>query len=257
MKRFLLSLMAIATLCAPASAQNSVKNLYASNETLNTEKLCNTEQPVQLYRYLFSGYNTLCLPMSVSNEQLQKVANGARLEEMVAIGQEGSTLNLYFIDCTNEGVKAGVPYLIFSPKSQYLRFKNTEATDINDRLTTVRMSDSNGNTVSFGSSWEAVRESGRYGIPAKQDKAILESILVRTDMDKAFLPTRCGFNWETQAANATDINICHIKSLNDVTGIKGIESVKAENSLYDLNGRKVSTEKRGIMIQNGKKIIKK
>ena len=85
MKRFLLSLMAIATLCEPASAQNSVKNLYANNETLNTEKLCNTEQPVQLYRYLFAGYNTLCLPMSVSNEQLQKVANGARLEEMVGL----------------------------------------------------------------------------------------------------------------------------------------------------------------------------
>lgn len=257
MKQFLLSVMAIATLCVSASAQSAVKNLYASSETLNIETLSNTEQPVQLYRYLFAGYNTLCLPMSISNEQLQKVANGTRLERMAAIQQQDNTLNLYFIECTDEGIQAGVPYLIFSPKSQYLRVKNTEAVAINDYLTTVRMSDNEGNTVSFGSSWDTVRENGLYGIPAKQDTKMLESILIRTDIDKAFLPTRCGFNWETQAVNATDINICHIQSLNEVTGIKGIENVKTTNLYYDLNGRKLSTDKRGIIIQNGKKVVKK
>ena len=257
MKRFLLSLMAIATLCATASAQSTVKNIYASSEKLNIEQLCNTQQPVQLYRYLFAGYNTVCLPLSVSNEQLQKVANGVRLERMAAIQQQDNTLNLYFIECTNEGIQAGVPYLIFSPKSQYLRIKNTEATAVNDYLTTVRMSDNVGNTVSFGSSWEAVRENGLYGIPAKQDTEVLNSILIRTDIDKAFLPTRCGFNWETRATDATDINICHIQSLDEVTAIKGIAEVKTTNTYYDLNGRKLSSEKRGIIIQNGKKVIKK
>ena len=258
MKRILLSLMAIATLSVPSMAQNNVRNLYTSAHTLDCKQIQRADQVVQVNRYLFAGYNTLCLPMSVSNEQLQKVAPGMRLERMVAIQQEGKTLNLCFIDCTGEGIQAGVPYLIFSPKTQNLRLKNTEATNLNDNLTTIRLSDNWGNTVSFGSSWEAISEDGLYGIPAKQDTQILESILIRTDIDKVILPTRCGFNWEEHSTSATDIVIRHIQSLDEVTGINAIDNEKLTkgDAVYDLNGRKVSTIKRGIVIENGKKVIK-
>ncbi len=254
MKHFVLSLVAMATLCVPALAQNKVKNVYASSATLNTEQLSNTEQTVQLNRYLFAGYNTLCLPMSVSAEQLQ----GTTLERFVGIGQEGTTLCLYFIDCTAEGIEAGVPYLVFSPTAQYLRVRNTESARISDNLENVRISDAEGNTVSFGSSWETIRCEGRYGIPAKQDVQILESVLVRTDADKAFLPTRCGFSWEQQSSSATDLAIRHIKSLDEATGINTIknEELKIKNDVYDLSGRKVSNVKKGIVIENGKKVLK-
>lgn len=256
MKRILLSLMAIATFSMPSMAQNSVRNLYTSSNTLDCKQIQST-QTVQLNRYLFAGYNTLCVPMSVSNEQLQQVSPGIRLERMVGIQQEGNTLNLCFIDCTNEGIQAGVPYLIFSPKTQNLRLKNTEATDLNDNLTTVRLSDNIGNTVSFGSSWQAISKDGLYGIPAKQEAKILESILIRTDADKVILPTRCGFNWENQSASATDIVIRHIQSLDEVTGINELNDNSSNNkSMYDLSGRKISTAKKGVVIQNGKKVIK-
>ena len=254
MKHFVLSLVAMATLCVPALAQNRVKNIYASSETLNTEQLNNTEVTVQLNRYLFAGYNTLCLPMSVDADHLQ----GATLERFVGIGQEGSTLCLYFLDCTADGAEAGVPYLIFSPTSQYLRVRNTEANCISDELQSVRFSDANGNTVSFGSSWECIRRDGRYGIPAKQEAKILESILIRTEADKAFLPTRCGFNWEKQSASATNLAIRHIKSMSEATGIKTIDNSQLtnDNAIYDLSGRKISNAKKGVVIQNGKKVIK-
>ena len=48
--------------------------------------------------------------------------------------------------------------------------------------------------VSLHSSWTVQRQEGRYGIPAKQETTPLESILIRTDSEKAFLPTRCGFS---------------------------------------------------------------
>ena len=170
----------------------------------------------------------------------------------VGIGQEGTTLCLYFIDCTAEGIVAGVPYLVFSPTTQYLRVRNTESARISDNLENVRISDAEGNTVSFGSSWETIRCEGRYGIPAKQDVEILESVLVRTDVDKAFLPTRCGFSWEQQSSSATNLAIRHIKSLDEATGIKAVDSkLKAEGSVYDLSGRKVSNAKKGIVIENG------
>ncbi len=257
MKRFLLSLMAIATLSMPSMAQNIVKNLYTTSSRLDCKQIQST-QTVQLNRYLFAGYNTLCLPMSVSNEQLQQALPGIRLERMVAVQQEGKTLNLCFIDCTNEGIQAGVPYLIYSPKTQNLRLKNTEAMNLSDNLTTVRLSDNQGNTVSFSSSWQSISEDGLYGIPAKQDAQILESILIRTDADKIILPTRCSFNWENQSSSATDIVIRHIQSLDEVTGINELASDKSSGNkaMYDLNGRKISTAKKGVVIQNGKKVIK-
>ncbi len=258
MKHFVLSLVAMATLCVPALAQNRVKNIYASSDKLNIEQLQNTEQPVQLSRFLFAGYNTLCLPMSVSAEQLQTAAEGARIERLVGIGQEDNTLNLYFLDCTNEGIEAGVPYLIYSQTTQFLRLKNTEATNISDVLRNVRMTDDNGNTISFGSNWETIRKDGLYGIPAKQDATILESILIRTEADKAFLPTRCGFNWEQQSATATDLNIKHIKSLAEATGIQSIHNSQCtmHNDAYDLSGRRITTPKRGIVIENGRKVVR-
>ncbi len=258
MKHFILSLVAVATLCVPATAQNKVKNIYASLNTLDCAVVMNTEQTVQLNRYLLAGYNTLCLPMSVSAEQLQTACEGARLERLVGMGQEGTSVVLYFLDCTAEGLEAGFPYLIYAPKTQYLRVKNTEAMHLSDNLQTLRMSEPSGNTVTFGSSWETVSQDGLFGIPAKQDTPILESILIRTTSDKVFLPTRCGFTWEKQANGATDLTIRHIKSLDEATGISQIANAKSDaKSQYDLSGRKVSSAKKGIVIENGRKVVVK
>lgn len=262
MKHLVLTLVAAATLCTPAVAQNKVKNIYASTNTLNVEILAQTDQTVQLNRHLFAGYNTLCLPMSVSADQLKDL----RIERMVAIAQEGDVLNLYFLDCTNEGIEAGLPYLVYSPTSQYLRVKNTDAMTVSNELKMVRMSDNAGNTVAFSSNWESVMKNGRYGIPAQQDVTPLQSILIRTEADKAFLPTRCGFNWEQQAATATKLEIKHIKSMAEM-GTTGINSPSTGNALvdvYDLKGNVVKRQvsvgeamnnlSRGIYVIGGEKV---
>ena len=75
------------------------------------------------------------------------------MERLAAIGQEGNTLCLYFVDCTADGIQAGMPYLVFSPEKQYLRAKNTEAVALDNELVTLRMNDGQGNQVAFGSSW--------------------------------------------------------------------------------------------------------
>ena len=81
--------------------------------------------------------------------------------------------------------------------------KNTDVLNFDPELKSVRMTDDKGNIVTFGSSWESLEKVGRYGIPAKQNVTPLESILVRTEADKTFLPTRCGFTWVEQAATTS------------------------------------------------------
>jgi hypothetical protein len=264
MKHFVLTLLAAATLCTPVVAQNKVKNLYTSSTKLDVQQLSNSDQVVQVSRYFFAGYNTLCMPMSISADQLN--SRSLKAERFVGANQEGNVLKLFFMDCTSEGIEAGVPYLIFSQKSQSVRFSTAEASRIDEELKTVRMTDNAGNAVSFGSSWNSRQQEGLYGIPAQQNTQILESILIRTEGDKMFLPTRCGFNWEQKSGSATEMVIQHINSLNELTGINAI-SAKTGNELvdiYDLKGNvvkkqvKVSDARnmltRGIYVINGEKV---
>ena len=258
MKQLVLTMMLATAVSASAVAQNKVKNVYASSSKLNVEQLQNSSQPVQLNRYLFAGYNTLCLPMSLTASQLASVAKDLKIERLAGIRQEGTTLNLYFVDCTADGLQAGVPYLVYSPTSQYLRVKNSEVLTVSDELQTIRMSDDLGNTVSFGSAWNTVEKAGRYGIPAQQNVTPLESVLIRTNADKKFLPTRCGFSWEEQAPSATRLFIQHAANMGEVTAILGVSQDKtATGTAYDLQGRRASKTAKGIRIQAGKKVVVK
>ena len=252
MKKLLLAMTMVTALSTSAFAQGQVKNVYASNEKLNLELLQNTDQTAQLNRYFFAGYNTLCLPMSVTAEQLGDV----KAERFAGIQQEGNVLNLYFVECTNEGLQAGVPYLVYSPKSQYLRVKNNEALTVNNELKAIRLSDNAGNTVTFSSNWETVKKDGLYGIPAQQKVTPLESVLIRTQADKAFLPTRCGFSWDLQNATAQELRIKHVSQA-EVTAIKNINLQSTSDKVYDLSGRKLNKTDRGIYVQEGKKMLKK
>lgn len=251
MKQLLLAVTMVTALSTSAFAQGQVKNIYASSNKLNMELLQNKEQTVQLNRYLFAGYNTLCVPMTLTAEQLGDV----KAERFVGIQQEGNVLNLYFVECTSEGIQAGSPYLIYSPKSQYLRVKNNDALTIDNELKAIHMSDNAGNAVTFSSNWETVKKDGLYGIPAQQNVTPLESVLIRTDGDKSFLPTRCGFSWDLQSSTAQELRIVHISQA-EATAIKNINIQKTSDNAYDLSGRKVSKNVKGLRIQDGKKVVK-
>ena len=252
MKQFVLTLMMATAVCTTAFAQNKVKNVYASSPKLNMEMLQNTDQTVQLNRYFFAGYNTLCLPMTVAADQLGDVT----IERFHGMQQEGDILKLYFVECTNEGIQAGVPYLVNSPKSQYLRIKNTDAIMFDNEVQPVRMSDNNGNVVTFGSAWETVEKAGRYGIPAQQNVTPLEAVLIKTTPEQKFLPTRCGFTWDQQSASAKELRIIHI-SQSEATNINNVRFQNISEDAYDLNGRKVNNSTKGLRIQNGKKTLVK
>ena len=252
MKQIVLTLMMATAVCTTALAQNKVKNVYASSSKLNIEMLQNTDQTIQLNRYFFAGYNTLCLPMSVSAEQLGDI----KVERFHGIQQEGDVLNLYFVECTGDGIQAGVPYLINSPKDQYLRVKNTDALTIDGELEAIRMSDSRGNVVTFGSSWDMMERVGCYGIPAQQDVKPLQAVLIKTTPEQKFLPTPCGFTWNQQSPTAKELRIVHV-SKSEATKINNIRVQNTSDNAYDLNGRKVNNGTKGLRIQNGKKTIVK
>ena len=155
MKKFLLILAAMAVVGGQSSfAQTKVLKLSAETSKLNVAQVSEAEGDVQMSRYLFAGYNTLCLPISVSADQLKEQLPGVKLERLGAIRQEGSTLCLYLVDCTSEGVEAGMPYLVYSPQKKYLRVNSNGARRLAADASAVRMNDGQGNQVNFSGSWE-------------------------------------------------------------------------------------------------------
>lgn len=266
MKKITLALLTMLAM-QTASAQ-STKYVFTSSQTLNTKPLTEAGQAFQLNRTLLAGYNTICLPVSLDAEQLQAAAKDVQLERLVSIKQEGDVLNLYFMDCTKEGVQAGVPYLIYSPIVQNLKVKSGQcgATDL--EIKNITLNDDNGNQVTFNSSWTAIQAEGRYGIPAQQDAYILESVLIRTDADKTFLPTRCGFIWNKQNVTATSLNIKHVTSMSGIeTSIAKLQAAGTKVDIYDTKGALVkkqttvsdaiSTLPTGIYVIGGEKFAVK
>lgn len=266
MKKITLALLTMLAM-QTASAQ-STKYVFTSSQTLNTKPLTEAGQAFQLNRTLLAGYNTICLPVSLDAEQLQAAAKDVQLERLVSIKQEGDVLNLYFMDCTKEGVQAGVPYLIYSPTVQNLKVKSGQcgATDL--EIKNITLNDDNGNQVTFNSSWTAIQAEGRYGIPAQQDAYILESVLIRTDADKTFLPTRCGFIWNKQSVTATSLNIKHVTSMSGIeTSIAKLQAAGTKVDIYDTKGALVkkqttvsdaiSTLPTGIYVIGGEKFAVK
>ena len=256
MKKLVLTMTLAVALTTTAIAQNKVKNVYASTSKLNMEMLQNSEQPAQLNRYFIAGYNTLCLPFSLSSDQVAAAASNLRIERLAGIRQEGNALNLYFVDCTADGIQAGVPYLVYSPTTQYMRVKNTDALNFDTELKVIRMSDDNGNTISFGSGWTVREQPGRYGIPAKQNVTPLESVLVSTTSGMNFLPTRCGFSWDQQSSSATELKIQHAANMGEVTAIVGVKQTAGQHAdFYSLDGKRLSGQQKGINITNGRKVV--
>lgn len=264
MKRFTLTLMAAAAMLLPSIAQAQLRTVYTAGQKLDFELLADKSTPKQLYRTLYAGYNSLCLPVSLTPNQLSETGCELQIERLAKIKQEGDVLKLYFIDCTKEGIQAGMPYIVFSPSFQPLRVRVDE---YSTELKSITMTDDTGeNQVTFGSTWEAFRQEGLYGIPAQQDTYELDAILVRTDELKSFLPTRCCFDWTKSALNATQMEIVHITSM-DAIDATSIETLKAKNStvdIYDVQGKLVASRmpiraamralKAGVYVVNGQKI---
>ncbi|MBQ7442905.1 MAG: T9SS type A sorting domain-containing protein [Bacteroidaceae bacterium] len=259
-----LSTLAIAMVMALGANAQNTRFLTTNTNALDVAAI-EAQTPTTLTRILFAGYNSICLPMTLDAEQLQAAAPGVQVERMAAIRQEGATLTLCFVDCTAEGIEAGVPYLIYSPKTQYMRAQTRNAVATSTTLRPVTLSDANGNRVTFSSAWEAVSGGNRYGIPAQQDTDELQSILIFTEPEKTFLPTRCGFTWEKQAPTATTLEVRHALSLDaTVTAIDDLRATDAKVDVYDVSGALIrsqvsvneayATLPRGIYVIGGQKV---
>lgn len=270
--KFCIAVALTANVSSNTIAQNTKPvylNTYAKDMTLPTSM----EQVsyISLSRYLFSGYNTICIPFTLTAQQVANAFGEVKVERLVSCSQTGNTLNLNFVECTDQGIQAGQAYLVYAPKAIWGIVKLTDKTSFNAEIYPTIVSDPKGNKVSFQGIYKKATGEGLYGIPVDMNAdGSVEANLVSTNASKTFLPTRCSFNWITKSGNATDIAIRHISSAGVKGTVTSINELLNEDSVvdvYSISGQLVLSKikvsvacqqlKKGIYVVNGEKFIVK
>lgn len=239
-----------------------VKEIAAADVTLDEDKDNVVEAAenanVTLKRTLYAdgGWNTLCLPFSLTDAQA-KAAFGNDVELRTLESVSGNTLT--FAKAT--GITAGVPCLIkVSKAAKDNTYTFTGVTTIAVKDKTDLGSSGKKNNVEFVGIYSPANVSV-WATAGKENALFLGAAnkfykAKAGTMMKAF---RAFFlvpaSTDTQALRAViDGTTTGIDDLN-------IDTVKADGRVYNLNGQCVGYSleglKAGIYIQNGKKVIKK
>lgn len=256
MKKFtrtLAALIVAAGFSAVASAQSVTLSTYSK---IDFSKVKETTTNVRMSRLFFAGYNTICLPFNVSADEVKNlVGEGVMIEKFAKVDGK----NLMFVDVTDKGIEAGMPYLIYSPTKKSVIFSTTDKILAQEPIPVTI------NGVTMSGCYAPTTEENLYGIPAQQDEDILQAILVRTAGDKTFYPTRCGF---VTPVNMDAPVIMHVTSTDaDATAINKLQAKNAKVDVYNMNGTLVkknigmkdamNTLSHGIYVVNGIKFMVK
>lgn len=250
MKRLLLSAAMMAALSA--SAQTSVRNQYVSTsgETIDTE--LTQQATTRLTRILYFGYNTVCLPYSLSAEEVSTMlGEGMKIEKPVGAYTEGNNFVVCFSECSTEGIEAGMPYLVYSDKAKYVTLTNSTGMSVNTPMA-VSFSDGQGNVATFQGSFERLQPVGTWAIPAVQGE--VPANLICCDGARQLNPTRCFFTWDSKKG-ANNMVIRHLPAGETVTGINAVNVDNAQGATFNTAGQRVNNA-HGVVIQGGKKVIK-
>lgn len=237
-----------------------VKEISAADVTLDEEKDNVVEAAenanVTLKRTLYAGrgWNTLCLPFSLTDEQT-KAAFGNDVELRTLKSFEGNTLT--FAKVT--GITAGVPCLIKVSKvaeNNTYTFTGVSVKAIKDKAADKYDMDE---TLTFRGIYAPMDVATEF----KKDG----NALFLGDANK-FYKAKAGTTMKAFRAfflvpASTDTQALRAVIDGTTTGIDdlNIDTVKADGRVYNLNGQCVGYSleglKAGIYIQNGKKVIKK
>lgn len=239
-----------------------VKEIAAADVTLDEDKDNVVEAAenanVTLKRTLYAdgGWNTLCLPFSLTDAQA-KAAFGDDVELRTLASFDGKTLT--FAKAT--GITAGVPCLIkVSKVAKDNTYTFTGVTTIAVKDETDLGSSGKKNNVEFVGIYSPADVS-EWATAGKENALFLGAA-------NKFYKAKAGTTMKAFRAfflvpASTDIQALRAVIDGTTTGIDdlNIDTVKADGRVYNLNGQCVGYSleglKAGIYIQNGKKVIKK
>jgi len=220
----------------------------------NKDLLWYTSDKASLNREFTAGnWSTVCLPFTLETITVNTLLNnGCAVKEMKSYdpGQQEVTF-----DDVNT-MSTGVPYLFKCSNLKTKPFENIDIT--NPEAISTGPRNVTYNNLTFKGTYELVEPSSIIGSRTIYGYKKNQFVKVESGQSGKVQPFRA---YMELAGVAGTRGFISIDGLDDATGINEIVVPDAEKTtpIYDLQGRKVdgNYHSRGILIQNGKKIIKK
>ena len=257
-KIYMIALMAVMALTA--SAQQAV-NLSSYSGT-NVDRYDGTECNVTFNRVYFTGWNTISVPFSMSENELNEVfGTDCKLEKLVDVAGEGNTLTLTFQDCKASGVQANIPYILYYTGEIQNRKVAKTATLFAAPSELTFIAKGTGETVQMVGAQSRTEGKGLYGVLAK-DNSDAKFVSV-DDVENGFYATRCFV--KVSSGNSAQLITRHIAA-GEVSRISDVVSGNEIVDVYSISGVKVASGVNaariaqlpaGIYVVNGQKIAVK
>ena len=207
------------------------------NDRLNPDLKKGTFNITLKRTYNVDGWNTICLPFAVSDIE-SLFGEGACAYEFSDYDTTEKTLQLTKVS----KLAAGVPYILF------VKNEITDDIKLTAEVTATTAQTVTFNNVSFVGTYASIDApgmNGKWGVTAAGKIGVGNS--------SAYIyGFRAYFDGELQNARLAVFD-------DDVTGIRYLSADQLNNdAIYNLNGQRVETMKKGQMyIKNGKKMIRK
>lgn len=189
---------------------------------------------------------TICLPFALTADELTKVGKAYKLSAV-----SGSTATFTPV----QEIKAYTPYLLIPSASDKLLENIVAPKDIAKAPAEAKTSVSGGYFfVGTLQAKESVKQEGMevYGFSANEGKFVHASDKASIDAFRAYIavPTTA---LSTAASRSIDIDF------GGTTGINEIQNAQSSSAaaIYDVTGKRVDKNYKGVVIRNGKKMIQK
>ena len=264
MKKTLLAI-AFAAFSMAASAQTLYLSTYNGS---NLKTLNGVTRNVMMNRAVFHGWNTISLPFSMTEAQVNEYfGSDCRLEMYVGLETSPAATTMLFQDVKAEGIKANVPYILYYNGESTTVKINAAETTIYDAPSSISYTNANGQTVTMAGTQSLLTSDNRYGVLVKNnDEATFVNV---STLASKFFATHCYVtvtNFD-EADNSLTLATRHLAASDEATSISSITASSNEIiSVYNEAGQLVAANikasqfndlKNGLYIVKGKKVIKK
>jgi len=257
-KLLIIAAMAAITLGVQAQEKLTLSTYNGTNIARYDGKVCQ----VNVSRYMFTGWNTLSLPFSMTEQELNEAfGSDCQLEKLVSAEDNVQGITLNFIDCKAGGLQANTPYMLYYTGESATK-KIVKEAEVTDAPSAIILNTPCGDVVTMTGASKHTEADGLYGVMAR-DNSEVKFVSVGGENTNGFYATRCYI----RLASGTDklLTARHL-GYGQATSIAAIASQDELVDVYNTAGTKVASQVRasevnslrsGLYIVKGQKILVK
>ena len=255
----LFCIIALSGLALTAWSQTTLR-LSTYNGT-SLERYDGQQCDITADRYLFTGWNTISMPFSMTEQEIDEaMGQGVKLERLVGVTQQGNEIVLNFQDCKEEGIEANKPYILYYPGETGTKKIRVNA-QVKNQESKLTMTTSGGVEVTMNGTARKTDGKDLYGILAINT---VDANFTYIDNDKAFFyATRCFITISgDQQFKLTPNHLAkgEVTSINDIAApsdIVDVYNVLGMRVAHNIKAGEVNNLAPNIYVVKGRKILVK